>query len=361
MIKAPAKKTSNVYTSFFNRAIAGFLLFDETLNLIDFNKMASRMLRIRRENALGMNLTKFSSSINGLDLHERFLKVVKTGRSMTLKNVATDISGGKRILNVHAFKAETGLGIVVVDMTRLNNVIDEFNLLLYKLSHDLRSPNSAIRGLVNAARLDVKEEYTFYEYLSLINKEAHKLDAILKELSRTVEIKVGTIVINRISVHEFAKEVIENLSGMPDFSNLKIDTNILSSRPFFCHKHALLTIFQNLIENAIKYRKKNATNSHLFITITDEKKGLQIIFKDNGIGIQNDTLPHIFKMFFRGTNQSKGAGLGLFTVRNSVRALKGKISVESKEGVGTCFTVYIPSAIDSGQNSEVSSVKSLTK
>ncbi|MFZ6008876.1 MAG: sensor histidine kinase, partial [Bacteroidota bacterium] len=67
-----------------------------------------------------------------------------------------------------------------------------------------------------------------------------------------------------------------------------------------------------------------------------------IIFKDNGIGISEQLCPKIFDMFFRATERSEGAGLGLYIVRETVEKLHGSISVESTLGEGTTFKVKIP-------------------
>lgn len=341
----PTRNASDLHAAFFNRAISGFLLFDENLNLIDCNRRVSRILGIRKDQVIGIHLTNFSLNTDEQGLYERLLKVVRTGRSLTLKNIITNSSSGRLILDVHAFRAGKGLGIVMVDMTKVSGVIDEINLLLYKLSHDLRAPNSAIRGLVNTAKLEIENRKSYSDYLTLINKEALKLDAILKELSRNVEIKSGAIVISKISFEPLLKEVEKSLSHLSGANSMRIEKVIGSTQPFFCHRHALFIIFQNLLENAIKYRKETDAENKIFISVSDENKGVRIILKDNGIGIDKNTLPHVFEMFYRGTLQSKGSGLGLFTVKNSITALRGKIEIESELGIGTRFSIYLPSAI----------------
>jgi signal transduction histidine kinase len=326
----------SLYATFFSRAVSGFLLFDKDLKLIDFNKSASKLLGIKKEEAIGKSIAQFSLNITQLGLEDRFMKVIQTGRPLTLKNLITNISSGRLILDIRAFKAENGLGIIISDMTRFNSSIEEFNLLVYKLSHEMRSPNSTIRGLVNAARLDARDEQRFYEYLSLINKEARKLDAILKELSHTVEVRAGSIVVSKIEMKNFVDEVVKSMAQIPDIDKIKIQTTVRLTRPFFCYRFALITIFQNLIENAIKYRRFQNGESYLQIDIEDKDKGIQITLKDNGIGIEEQALSQIFKMFFRGTRSVKRCvGSRTWLVNPTI------FRVGSKQHVCSCYALIV--------------------
>ena len=78
-------------------------------------------------------------------------------------------------------------------------------------------------------------------------------------------------------------------------------------------------------------------------TVKPHKNGVQIILEDNGIGIPEHLKQEVFKIFFRATDKATGSGLGLYTVKQSLRRLKGDIHLESTEKVGTKFTLYIPS------------------
>lgn len=339
------EKRSDLYASFFDRAVSGFLLFDKNLKLVDSNRSISRILRVQANELKGKHFNDVSPFTKELNFSTRFAHVLQTGKPMKVKNILTSGSAGRMVLDLYAFKAQNSLGVIIADVTQLNNVISDFNHLLYKLSHDMRSPNSAIRGLVNAAKLDSKDDQTFHRYLGLINKEAQKMDTILTQLNRAVHIKGGSIVVSHIIFDTFVQEVLKQVSFHPNFTEVLTIVNDKTRNHFYCDRHILSTIFENMVDNALKYRKKDRKLSTLTITITDHKNGVNIIFEDNGIGIEAAVLPDIFKLFYRGTSQAKGAGLGLFTVKNSIRVLRGKISVESKEGKGAKFSIFIPSAV----------------
>lgn len=110
---------------------------------------------------------------------------------------------------------------------------------------------------------------------------------------------------------------------------------------FHSSRELLNSILQNLIYNAIKYRKPIAES---FLNILIQKIKRKIIFEisDNGIGISKELQPCIFEMFFRATISSSGTGLGLYIVKNAVEKLSGEISFKSVPGKGLTFKVVLP-------------------
>lgn len=117
--------------------------------------------------------------------------------------------------------------------------------------------------------------------------------------------------------------------------------NINGSIPFYSDHSRLLIIFNNIISNAVRYYDR-WKESFLQIDIVVDKDKAEIHFSDNGVGIAEEFLDKIFKMFFRASYESKGSGLGLYIVKSTVEKLNGKISVKSKLGEGTHFTIEVP-------------------
>ena len=100
-------------------------------------------------------------------------------------------------------------------------------------------------------------------------------------------------------------------------------------------------MFQNLIDNAIKYRKKHLDTPWVKVSVTDDQQGVKICVADNGIGIKAQHHKNVFNMFFRATNRVSGTGLGLYNVKHCVKQLRGEITLESSRE-GTTFTIYLP-------------------
>ena len=107
-------------------------------------------------------------------------------------------------------------------------------------------------------------------------------------------------------------------------------------------KVLVLSVFQNLIHNAINYC--NQDSPHVKIKVEKHDNGIQLQIIDNGHGIPEGIRDRVFEMFYRGHPDSTGSGLGLFIVKNALEKMKGNISFESEVGKGTTFTINIPNA-----------------
>jgi signal transduction histidine kinase len=102
-------------------------------------------------------------------------------------------------------------------------------------------------------------------------------------------------------------------------------------------------ILYNLISNALKYYDQNKNKPYVKIVIHVSGKVAEIRVIDNGPGMDKTHLENVFTMYYKGAQSSNGTGLGLYIVREAVDKLKGTITVDSKLGEGSVFTVVIPS------------------
>jgi signal transduction histidine kinase len=102
-------------------------------------------------------------------------------------------------------------------------------------------------------------------------------------------------------------------------------------------------IIENLVENAIIFRKKDSLETHqITIEVFEKENSIHLIVKDNGVGINAELHDQIYDMFFRGSDQSQGTGLGLYLVKMAVDKLNGSISIESEPDEFTEFTIQLP-------------------
>ena len=118
--------------------------------------------------------------------------------------------------------------------------------------------------------------------------------------------------------------------------------NEIHARETFTDKTRLKVILNNLISNAIKYHHHDQSDPWIKVRMLNGNKTLSIIVSDNGPGINVEHQAKIFDMFYRGTERSKGSGLGLYIVKETIAKMNGSINVESVEGQGTSFFVKIP-------------------
>ena len=116
-------------------------------------------------------------------------------------------------------------------------------------------------------------------------------------------------------------------------------------------------MFSNLVANAFFYYDKFKKPSHIKIVGTSDKQQAVIIVSDNGIGIEEKRLARIFDMFYKASERSKGSGLGLYILKETLHKIAGSIEVKSVFGQGTTFTVTIPNLIDRKAIQNLNSIK----
>lgn len=216
----------------------------------------------------------------------------------------------------------------------------ELEIFVYKASHDLRGPLASIIGLVNVSNYEIKDELA-KEYMKMIGAATQKLDHTLKELVKTMRIKDTVRFDDKIDFKGLIETKLDEFKYFKGFDSLMITINVNLNIDFYSNKFLLETIFQNLIENAIKYQNESQAQSFLKIDIVSENNKIKIIFEDNGIGIKSSIQGLIFDMYYKAVESSKGSGLGLYLVKKCVDKLEGEIELKSFIGKGSTFVVTL--------------------
>lgn len=216
----------------------------------------------------------------------------------------------------------------------------ELDTFLYRASHDLRSPVCSIIGLCNIAIMDTDNNPK--EILGKVVDTTMSMDKLLKKLSIISEINqpVNFSLIN-------LKNTVERLKYYynPVISrhNIKFSIDCPDYLIIYSNPNLVETILNNLIENAIFYTAlKDSSHREIKIKGSILNHQLAISVYDNGLGINTEMTNKLFDMFFKGNENSKGNGLGLYIVNRSVKALDGTITVDSALGSFTKFDIYLP-------------------
>jgi signal transduction histidine kinase len=239
-------------------------------------------------------------------------------------------------------KAEKALRKQNEELVKINKELDSF---VYSVSHNLRAPLMSVLGLINLVQVENKKADPDPElngYFAMMQQSIHKLDDTLKEIldySRNARSEMN---IEKVDFQRMVEDSFERMKYMDGSDQISKTISIDSKGQLFTDPYRLSVIISNLVSNAIKYRDVNKSQSTISIDakVTDAK--LSVVFRDNGIGISEDYINKIFDMFFRATDRSEGAGLGLYIVKETVDKLHGDIFVESVIGEGTTFRIDIP-------------------
>jgi PAS domain S-box-containing protein len=209
-------------------------------------------------------------------------------------------------------------------------------------SHEFRTPLSTVLSSASLIQqykergeLDKQEKH-----IQRIKTSVNHLTAILNDFLSLGKLEEGKIdvVPERFSLHEFLQEIVEDIRP-----TLKQDQDLVLIIPkagTICTDPRILrNILFNLLSNASKYSDKTI---HLHATLADEQLSLSV--QDEGIGIPEEDLKHLFDRFFRASNATniQGTGLGLHIVKRYVELLNGTLNFTSHHGKGSIFTVSIP-------------------
>lgn len=217
----------------------------------------------------------------------------------------------------------------------------ELNNFIYRASHDLRGPLASLMGLSELAKMELKGKNASL-YINLICQTSEKLDEILRKLLELTTLKQSEPQIEEVMFQKIVEDVVKGMEGYPEFENSKITYNFQNDSPIKTDKTILKFILHNLIENAVYFKNKNIKENKIGISYKSLPERKQIIISDNGMGIKEENLQKVFNMFYRGTEVSKGSGLGLYTVKSFVEKLHGNIAIDSKVNEGTQVTINLP-------------------
>ncbi len=229
-------------------------------------------------------------------------------------------------------------------LSELNATKDKFFSII---AHDLKNPFNALLGF-STLLIDDFDVFSDEEKLDLIrtmdtaSKNAYKLLQNLLEWSRS---QTGSIQWepDAVSLHEVVSTTIDLLSDAANAKEVSINSIVMPNIKIWADGNMAMTVIRNLISNALKYTPKGG-DIKVYTKKVEEK--IEITIEDNGVGINKDDLPKLFRIDVNhstsGTNNEQGTGLGLILCKEFVEKNGGEIWVESIEGKGSKFKFSFP-------------------
>jgi signal transduction histidine kinase len=227
-------------------------------------------------------------------------------------------------------------------LQKANNELDKF---VYSVSHDLRSPLSSISGLVNIGKLSSSVEEV-HQCLSLIADRVKAQEFYISEIIDFYQNDRANVKAEQFNLKHLVREIMEETSFIEGSAEISFRVDVDDSFVIHSDRNRLKSVLANLVGNAIKYHAPYKNDKHIEIRSDKQNDFFQIIVEDNGKGIQEEHLSKIFDMFYRASADSKGSGLGLYIVKETVAKLGGTIMAASRYGEGTQFIISLPGKAD---------------
>jgi two-component system sensor histidine kinase ResE len=242
----------------------------------------------------------------------------------------------------------TGRLFVVRDMTRESEAERMRSALVSTVSHELRSPLTAIKGytdtLLQSGPWDASTER---EFLEIVAQSAEKLSNLVDNLLDAAKLEAGVLHLEPepVRVERIAERVVAQRRPLTADHALRVETE--PDLPLaYADPARVEQVICNLVENAIKYSPAGGP-----ITVrVGSGDALTVSVTDRGGGIASEHLPHLFERFYRVDNRltrgARGVGLGLFICKSLVEAHGGRIWVESRPGAGSTFAFTLPAFVE---------------
>jgi signal transduction histidine kinase len=221
----------------------------------------------------------------------------------------------------------------------LTQAYKELDTFFYRASHDFRRPLTTFLGLAEVANVTVKDPNAL-ELFDKVRETAINLDKMLIKLQSISDVGSQELIYKEVMIKEIFDNVCDSFREELLRKNIKTSCELKLTHPFISYPAMVKIVIENLVENAIHfcgfenpYIKLHAYASGRYVTID---------IQDNGQGIAPEYHEPIFDMYFRGSERSKGNGLGLYIVKKAVQKLEGSITLSSIAGRGSTFTLMLP-------------------
>jgi PAS domain S-box-containing protein len=231
-------------------------------------------------------------------------------------------------------------------VNKLREKTSDLELLLYRSGHDLRTPFTSLEGLVNLLKEESLNESAL-DILGMIENVLAEGKRLISNLSTSSLMLNNVLTKEDINFNQLVNKTINNLSHIDGFNHISFNINISEGFKIKSNLQLVSSMLQNIIQNAIIYRRQYNTTHTPFIIISAFKtnKGFHICIKDNGVGINTNELDKVFNLYYRSNNRVDGTGLGLYITKNIVEQLNGTISVQSIVNEMTQFDINLPNSI----------------
>jgi len=333
----------NKLEAILTRIEDGVIVIDSEGNIVLANRVAREFFHLgNREIAM--------KQIGEVFDHEEFVDYLKNAHKTSPYRCEIELEDD-RVINAQLnYVPDVGLTVTMHDVTYFKELDRIKNEFVSTVSHDLRSPLTAILGYIELIERTGSVNDKQRSYIQRVQMSVRNITELINNLldlgriesgfdDRKVSLSLQNVV--QYSIDSLREQIVENSQVLTVDVPKDLPTIIGDSV-------RLRQVVDNLLGNAMRYTPEGGEVS---ITAREENEQIILQIKDEGLGIPAIDRPHIFEKFYRASNvinNISGSGLGLAIVKSIVESHYGRIWVDSEEGDGSTFTVVLPIEKNSG-------------
>jgi two-component system, OmpR family, phosphate regulon sensor histidine kinase PhoR len=322
----------------------GILLLDGAGRLLVANPTARAWFGLPDDLRPGLPLRRVVSVTQIADMAEE-----ATTKRAPVVGIVTVVLPEHRTLTLRAFpladRGPTGRIVVTLsDITQRRRLEVLRRDFVANASHELKTPVAALRALAETLESALPDDPEAARgFVVRIGREAERLDALVRDLLDLSRVERGALAAEPVDLVGLAKEVAESHADRAEERRIRLRTELLPGSSVRGDRAQLGLMLSNLVDNALRYTAARGL-VRIRLNSIDDKVMLQVA--DTGEGIPASELPRIFERFYRvdkaRARRTGGTGLGLAIVRHVAESHGGTVTVESKVGKGSTFTVTLP-------------------
>ena len=275
------------------------------------------------------------------DQNKEIKKIVKCIEEINKKNYSINIDENSED-ELSILKNELYKITIMLKEDAENSKKDKLKLKdsLSDISHQLKTPLTSINimldNILDNPEMDNK---TKEKFIQNIKREITNISSLVGEILKLSKFDASVIKFEeqQVFINDLVKSAISNVEMMAELKNINIEVNNQDNIKLVCDAKWQIEAITNILKNCIEHSKDDST---ITIDIDSNKIYKQITIKDNGEGIDEKDLPHIFERFYKGKNSSKDSvGIGLALAKTIIEKDNGSIKVDSKKGRQTTFII----------------------
>jgi two-component system, OmpR family, phosphate regulon sensor histidine kinase PhoR len=337
----------NEKSAILESLVEGVIAVDEDLNVLYANNMAINLFDIERHELLLYPLSKHKDHFNWELISSSHFLLDRCQKEKKIFSETLEIGqqGKKVYFDTVVAPKDEGAILVLQDKTSHYGILEMRKNFVAYASHELKTPITIIRGFAETLHDNPGlSTHIVGDVMGKIVRNCERMDTLVRNLLRLADVEnLPLSQLTECHLLEVIEACQQMLSSVYPKATLTIEK--LSDGPFFliADSDLLELAFRNLFENAAKYSKEDGK-----IVVTIELLGdfIEVKVKDQGMGIPEEDIEHIFHKFYTvnkaHSRKLGGSGLGLSLVETIINKHKGNISVTSKVGVGSVFTLQLP-------------------